>query len=159
MVILSLSDERIHSLIHSRTHALAGCYLHARLADATRQLLRGSANDGDMGAAEVRQQLAAAERKAARAARALSRSCSLALPPSLPLHPSLPPISPLSPPGSLTHSLPAARRLAWLMPRGSSWVGLPPMVAWVQQRCGTSWLLQRERQHVPLRRSASLKQR
>lgn len=48
--------------------------LQARLADATRQLLGGSAADGGLGAAEVRQRLAAAEKEAARANKALSEA-------------------------------------------------------------------------------------
>lgn len=53
---------------------LACCCLQARLADATRQLLGGSAADGGLGAAEVRQKLAAAEKEAARTAKALSEA-------------------------------------------------------------------------------------
>jgi hypothetical protein len=44
--------------------------LQARLADVSKQLLGGSAADGGLGAAELRQKLSAAEREAARANRA-----------------------------------------------------------------------------------------
>lgn len=53
---------------------MLGFCLQARLSDAMKQLLGGSAADGGLGAAELRQKLAAAEREAARANKALSEA-------------------------------------------------------------------------------------